>query len=48
MISDKHPNFIINEGSATAEDVKALIKIAKDTILQKYGIELEEEIVYLS
>ena len=47
MISDKHPNFIINVDNAKAEDVKALIKIAKDTILQKYGITLEEEIVYL-
>ena len=48
MISDKHPNFIINLNNATAEDVKALIAIAREAIQQKYGINLEEEIIYLS
>ena len=47
MISDKHPNFIVNLGNASSEDVKALIEIAKDAIKQKYGINLEEEIIYL-
>jgi len=47
MISDKHPNFIINVNNAMASDVKALIEIAKQTIKEKYGIFLEEEIVYL-
>ena len=47
MISEKHPNFIVNFDHAKAEDVKALIKIAKDAIFTKYGIRLEEEIVYL-
>lgn len=47
MISDKHPNFIVNVDNATAEDVKALIEIAKEAIRQKYGIILEEEIIYL-
>ena len=48
MISDKHPNFIINLNNATAEDVKALIEIARQAIKEKYNIDLEEEIVYLS
>ena len=47
MISDKHPNFIVNVDNAKAQDVQALIKIAKDAIYQKYGISLEEEIIYL-
>ncbi len=47
MISDKHPNFIVNLGNATSEDVEALIIIAKEAIKQKYGINLEEEIIYL-
>lgn len=47
MISEKHPNFIVNLGNAKAEDVKILIDIAKTTIKEKYGIILEEEIVHL-
>jgi UDP-N-acetylmuramate dehydrogenase len=47
MISDKHPNFILNIDNAKAADVKKLIKIAKQTIKERYNIGLEEEIVYL-
>lgn len=47
MISDKHPNFIVNLGNATAQDVKALIGIAKEAIKGRYGIILEEEIIRL-
>ncbi|KKR76966.1 MAG: UDP-N-acetylenolpyruvoylglucosamine reductase [Candidatus Levybacteria bacterium GW2011_GWA2_40_8] len=47
QISEKHPNFIVNLGNASSEDVLALIKIAKNAIKKKYGIELEEEIYYL-
>lgn len=45
MISDKHPNFIVNLGNAKASDVLALIKIAKEAIKNKWEIELEEEIM---
>jgi len=48
MISDKHPNFIINVDNATSEDVKALIEIAKKAVKEKYNISLEEEIIYLN
>ncbi len=44
QISEKHPNFFINRGNATAEDVKRLISIAKKTVKDKFGIGLEEEI----
>lgn len=47
QISEKHPNFIVNLGNASSEDVKTLIGLAKKTIKDKYGIELEEEIYYL-
>jgi UDP-N-acetylmuramate dehydrogenase len=47
MISEKHPNFIINIDNASSEDVKALIGIAKQAIVNKYGLILEEEIMYL-
>ena len=48
MISEKHPNFIVNVDNATSLDVKALIEIAKQAVWEKYGINLEEEIIYLS
>lgn len=48
MISDKHPNFIVNIDNANAGDVKSLIEIAKQAVKEKYGIILEEEIVYLN
>ncbi len=44
QISDKHANFIINHGSANAEDVLALIDLVKKEVYDKYGIELKEEV----
>ena len=46
-ISQAHANFFINEGGATAEEVRALIANAKDTVQNKYGVVLEEEIQYV-
>jgi len=46
-ISEKHSNFIINLGDGKAKEVKELIKIIKDTIKEKTGMEIEEEIQYL-
>ncbi|MCK9548396.1 MAG: UDP-N-acetylmuramate dehydrogenase [Sphaerochaeta sp.] len=48
MIAPGHANFIINtEGTATSADVKALIDLVKETVAEKTGIMLEEEIRYL-
>lgn len=47
QISKKHANFIINLGNAKAKDVVNLIKLAKEKVRNKFGIELEEEIQYL-
>ncbi|MGA2967720.1 MAG: UDP-N-acetylmuramate dehydrogenase [Candidatus Levyibacteriota bacterium] len=47
QISHKHPNFIINLGNAKSKDVKALINFAKDEVQKKFGVALEEEIIYL-
>ena len=46
-ISKQHANFIINEGGATAQDVRALIEKMKGAVRIKFGIELQEEIRYL-
>lgn len=47
MISPKHPNFIVNTLGATAGDVKALIDLVKKTVKAKFGLELEEEVMYI-
>jgi UDP-N-acetylmuramate dehydrogenase len=43
-ISEKHAGFIINIGKAKAEDVLKLIKIIKQKVKSKFGIDLEPEI----
>lgn len=47
VISPKHANFFINEGTASAEDIRGLIKRAKDEVQKKFGILIEEEIQYV-
>jgi UDP-N-acetylmuramate dehydrogenase len=42
-----HANFVVNEGSATAADVKALIDLAQRAVQEKFGIALELEIELL-
>lgn len=44
QISEKHAGFIINRGGATAKDVLSLVEYIKETVLKKYGVELECEI----
>ena len=44
QISDKHANFIVNLGGATAMDVAKLIKLARQTVFDETGIELEPEV----
>ena len=47
VISSKHANFFLNDGNATAADVRRLIRIAKEKVYYKFGVELKEEIIYL-
>lgn len=42
-ISDKHANFIVNSGSATANDVRTLITIIHDKVKEKCNVSLELE-----
>jgi UDP-N-acetylmuramate dehydrogenase len=44
MISTKHANFIVNPGGASAADIAGLITLARRTVLERYGIELELEV----
>lgn len=47
LVSPTHANFIVNAGGATARDVRQLIGRCKRAVRERFGIELEEEIVYL-
>ncbi len=44
VISEKHANFFINEGEATAEDVRLLIAEAWNSVRDQFGIEMELEV----
>ncbi len=45
--SDIHANFLVNRGAGTFKDAKYLIDIAKEKVLNVFGIELKEEIKLL-
>jgi UDP-N-acetylmuramate dehydrogenase len=44
VISPKHTNFFVNAGHARAADVKALIELARERVMARFGIELELEV----
>jgi UDP-N-acetylmuramate dehydrogenase len=46
-ISGTHANFIVNEGDATAADVRALVEMARSAVRDRFGVTLRDEIVYL-
>ena len=43
-ISQKHGNWIVNEGGATSKDVQVLIGLVKDKVKEKFGVRLETEV----
>ncbi|MED1782158.1 UDP-N-acetylmuramate dehydrogenase [Brevibacillus fortis] len=45
QVSEKHSNFIVNCGGATAADVLTLINHIRSTILEKNGIDLHSEVL---
>lgn len=44
IVSDKHANFIINLGHATAQDIETLIYLVRDKVLAKHNILLDMEV----
>jgi UDP-N-acetylmuramate dehydrogenase len=46
-VSPTHANFIVNDGRATAADIRALIARCRATVRERFGVELHEEIVYI-
>jgi UDP-N-acetylmuramate dehydrogenase len=44
QISDKHANFFINQGNASASDIYALINLVQRSVFDKFGVRLDLEI----
>jgi len=42
-VSEKHANFIVNTGDATAADIEQLIQLVGDTVEQQHGVKLMQE-----
>ena len=47
MVSLRHANFILNLGNATGHDVETLIAKVQATVVEKFGIALEREVIFL-
>ncbi len=47
MVSELHANFLINTGSATAADVRALIRHIQAEVEQQFGVRLEPEVEFV-
>ncbi len=47
QVSEKHAGFVINKGDAKTGDVLALIKHIQNTVLEKSGVMLEPEVIFI-
>ena len=47
MVSPTHGNFIVNTGTATAAEIRALIERCRAVVQDRFDVTLENEIVYL-
>ena len=45
-VSEKHANFLINAGGATASDLRTLAEKVKALVFDRFGVALEEEVLY--
>jgi UDP-N-acetylmuramate dehydrogenase len=46
-VSTTHANFIVNEGGATAAEIRGLIERCKRGVAERFAVRLREEIVFL-
>ena len=46
-VSTTHGNFIVNEGQATAAEIRSLIDLCRARVRERFGVALQDEIVYL-
>ena len=45
-VSDRHANFFVNTGSASAKDMLTLIGQVREKVHSSFGVELENEVVF--
>ena len=43
-VSEKHANFIVNTGSASATDILNLMRLVQNSVYKQFGIKLEPEV----
>jgi UDP-N-acetylmuramate dehydrogenase len=46
-VSPTHGNFIVNDGRASADDIRRLIERCRASVRAEFGVELRDEVVYL-
>lgn len=46
-VFEKHCNIVVNRGRATSNDVKKLVEMMKKAAKEKFGLDLEREILYI-
>ncbi|MBN7772935.1 UDP-N-acetylmuramate dehydrogenase [Clostridium aminobutyricum] len=44
QVSPLHAGFVVNTGDATAADILELMKLVQNTVLDKFGVQLEPEV----
>ena len=47
QVSEKHAGFVINRGNASSEEVMQLIHDVQRIVMEKFGVELECEVLFL-
>ena len=47
QVSEKHAGFVVNRGGATADDVRRLMELIRDTVHRETGVTLEPEVKFL-
>ncbi len=46
-ISAVHGNFVVNDGHATATDIRRVVEVARTSVLDQFGVTLRDEVVWL-
>jgi UDP-N-acetylmuramate dehydrogenase len=46
-VSEKHANFFVAGPDATADDIRQLVRVVKDTVFERSGTILEPEVQFV-
>jgi UDP-N-acetylmuramate dehydrogenase len=47
IVSERHANFVVNAGNATAHDVVTLMGQMRDLVEERYGVHLRPEVEFV-